>query len=114
MGPHLCLYTGWIHCVYTPEDSLVFGGNFLHSFSIPMIIRVAKSEDVMRVRPKYRFPLFRQMLYYVVERLVRGATGRAYLRPLQATFGYLMSSAPKVEELPLCYQSLSHSINKGH
>ena len=26
--------SGWIHAVYTPEDSLVFGGNFLHSFAI--------------------------------------------------------------------------------
>lgn len=28
--------TGWIHAVLTPIDSLVFGGNFLHSLNIPM------------------------------------------------------------------------------
>uniref|UniRef100_A0A673FSX6 [histone H3]-dimethyl-L-lysine(36) demethylase n=1 Tax=Sinocyclocheilus rhinocerous TaxID=307959 RepID=A0A673FSX6_9TELE len=28
--------SGWIHAVYTPMDTLVFGGNFLHSFNIPM------------------------------------------------------------------------------
>lgn len=25
---------GWIHAVFTPEDSLVFGGNFLHPYAI--------------------------------------------------------------------------------
>lgn len=28
--------TGWIHAVYTPEDSLVFGGNFLHNYNIEL------------------------------------------------------------------------------
>ena len=27
-------YSGWIHAVYTSQDSLVFGGNFLHSHNI--------------------------------------------------------------------------------
>ena len=31
---------GWIHAVYTPVDSLVFGGNFLHSYSINMQLNV--------------------------------------------------------------------------
>jgi len=31
---------GWIHAVYTPEDSLVFGGNFLHSFNVVTQLRV--------------------------------------------------------------------------
>lgn len=30
--------SGWIHAVYTPTDSLVFGGNFLHSFGIVKVI----------------------------------------------------------------------------
>lgn len=28
--------TGWIHAVYTPKDSIVFGGNFLHSLNISL------------------------------------------------------------------------------
>ena len=31
--------SGWIHAVYTPEDSLVFGGNFLHSFAIGKFLK---------------------------------------------------------------------------
>ena len=41
---------GWIHAVYTPEDTLVFGGNFLHSFNIPMQLNIYSIEDRTRVR----------------------------------------------------------------
>ncbi len=34
-----CHHPGWIHAVLTPEDSLVFGGNFVHSYAIPMQLR---------------------------------------------------------------------------
>lgn len=34
--------TGWIHAVYTPTDSLVFGGNFLHSFGIVKQLKIAQ------------------------------------------------------------------------
>lgn len=44
------LLLGWIHAVYTPADSLVFGGNILHSFNIPMQLRVYEIEDRTRVR----------------------------------------------------------------
>ena len=33
-GQTVFIPTGWIHAVSTPVDSLVFGGNFLHSLSI--------------------------------------------------------------------------------
>ena len=44
------LSPGWIHAVYTPKDSLVFGGNFLHSFNIVQQLRVADVEDKTHVR----------------------------------------------------------------
>lgn len=40
--------SGWIHAVYTPVDSLVFGGNILHSFNVPMQLRVYEIEDRTR------------------------------------------------------------------
>lgn len=42
-------FTGWIHAVYTPVDSMVFGGNFLHSFNIPMQLNICNIEDRTRV-----------------------------------------------------------------
>ena len=38
-GNTIFLPSGWIHAVYTPRDSLVFGGNFLHSYDIPLQIK---------------------------------------------------------------------------
>lgn len=35
-GQTLLIPTGWIHAVFTPVDSLVFGGNFLHSLNIAL------------------------------------------------------------------------------
>jgi len=35
-GQTIMIPTGWIHAVFTPIDSLVFGGNFLHSYNIPL------------------------------------------------------------------------------
>lgn len=42
--------TGWIHAVYTPSDSLVFGGNFLHQFGIEKQLKIAQVEDVTKVK----------------------------------------------------------------
>lgn len=40
--------TGWIHAVYTGKDSLVFGGNFLHSFGIDKQLKIAQVEDTTK------------------------------------------------------------------
>ncbi|KAJ8968905.1 hypothetical protein NQ314_002046 [Rhamnusium bicolor] len=40
--------TGWIHAVYTPVDSLVFGGNFLHSYGIDKQLKIAQVEDTTK------------------------------------------------------------------
>ena len=53
--------SGWIHAVYTPEDSLVFGGNFLHSFAIEKQIRVAQIEEITKDPQKFRFPFFTEL-----------------------------------------------------
>ena len=36
---------GWIHAVYTPEDSIVFGGNFLHRWTVNTL-RVQQVTDL--------------------------------------------------------------------
>ena len=35
-GQTFFIPTGWIHAVFTPIDSLVFGGNFLHDYNISL------------------------------------------------------------------------------
>uniref|UniRef100_A0A8C5Q0D5 [histone H3]-dimethyl-L-lysine(36) demethylase n=1 Tax=Leptobrachium leishanense TaxID=445787 RepID=A0A8C5Q0D5_9ANUR len=71
--------SGWIHAVYTPQDTLVFGGNFLHSFNIPMQLRIYNSEDRTRVPTKFRYPFYYEMCWYVLERYVYCMTRRSHL-----------------------------------
>lgn len=35
--------------MFTPADSLVFGGNFVHSFNIPRQIKISEIEDNTKV-----------------------------------------------------------------
>lgn len=71
--------TGWIHAVYTPTDSLVFGGNFLHSFGILKQLKIAQVEDSTKVPQKFRYPFFTEMLWYVLARYVYRLLGRSHL-----------------------------------
>nr|XP_060628114.1 lysine-specific demethylase 2A [Anolis sagrei ordinatus] len=71
--------SGWIHAVYTPMDTLVFGGNFLHSFNIPMQLQIYSIEDRTRVPNKFRYPFYYEMCWYVLERYVYCITGRSHL-----------------------------------
>ncbi|KAM4707319.1 lysine-specific demethylase 2B isoform 2-T2 [Discoglossus pictus] len=73
------LIVGWIHAVYTPADSLVFGGNILHSFNIPMQLRIYEIEDRTRVHAKFRYPFYYEMCWYVLERYVCTLTKRSHL-----------------------------------
>lgn len=63
-GNTLFIPTGWIHAVYTPMDSLVLGGNFLHSYNITLQLRVNEIENQTEVDSKFRFPLYEQMMWY--------------------------------------------------
>ncbi|XP_067354946.1 lysine (K)-specific demethylase 2Aa isoform X2 [Channa argus] len=80
-GCTLIIPSGWIHAVYTPVDSMVFGGNFLHSFNIPMQLNICNIEDRTRVPVKFRYPFYYEMAWYVLERYVFGLTGTSYLTP---------------------------------
>jgi [histone H3]-dimethyl-L-lysine9 demethylase len=66
-GSTILLPSGWIHAVYTPFDSLVFGGNFLQSYSIPMQIKVYEMELRLNTHEKYRFPAFETLQWYAAK-----------------------------------------------
>jgi lysine-specific demethylase PHF8 len=57
-GQTMFIPTGWIHAVYTPEDSIVFGGNFLHAFNIPLQMDIFELEDRVGTTDKFKFPYF--------------------------------------------------------
>jgi len=71
--------SGWIHAVYTPEDSLVVGGNFLHPYAIERQLRIAQCEETLKVPHKYRFPFFTEMLWYVLDKYCYALLGRHHI-----------------------------------
>ena len=58
--------SGWIHAVYTPRDTLVFGGNFLHNMSSHVQLKVYDIENRTHVPQKYQFPNYRLLYRYLV------------------------------------------------
>eukprot|EP00815_Leptocylindrus_aporus_P010995 CAMPEP_0116066656 /NCGR_PEP_ID=MMETSP0322-20121206/10522_1 /TAXON_ID=163516 /ORGANISM="Leptocylindrus danicus var. apora, Strain B651" /LENGTH=585 /DNA_ID=CAMNT_0003553271 /DNA_START=174 /DNA_END=1931 /DNA_ORIENTATION=- len=63
-GETLIIPTGWIHAVYTPVDSIVFGGNFLHGLGLEGQLEVHNVESRSHVQQKYKFPYFISMMFY--------------------------------------------------
>ena len=66
-GNTILLPAGWIHAVYTPCDSLVFGGNFLQSYSIPLQIKCYEMELRLNTHEKYHFPAFETLQWYAAK-----------------------------------------------
>jgi F-box/leucine-rich repeat protein 10/11 len=56
--------SGWIHAVWTPEDSLVIGGNFLTRLHIGMQLQIMEIEKSCKVPLKYRYPHFQKVQWY--------------------------------------------------
>ncbi|KAI5304414.1 JmjC domain-containing histone demethylation protein 1 [Ascosphaera pollenicola] len=63
-GDTMLIPSGWIHAVWTPEDSLVIGGNFLTRMSYAMQIKVSKIEKDTHVPRKFRYPFFQKIMWY--------------------------------------------------
>ncbi|KAG6865888.1 hypothetical protein C0991_010969 [Blastosporella zonata] len=70
-GNTMIIPAGWIHAVYTPVDTLVFGGNFLHSYDVGKQLRVRKIEIATQVPKKFRFPMFSKLCWYVGDKVLR-------------------------------------------
>ncbi|XP_050678396.1 lysine-specific demethylase 7 homolog [Leptidea sinapis] len=63
-GETLFIPSGWIHAVYTPTDSIVFGGNLLHSYAIEMQLQIYEIESKVETPMMFRYPLFEAMHWY--------------------------------------------------
>ena len=58
-GNTMFIPAGWIHAVLTPEDSVVFGGNFLSTYGSYLQIKVFETEIRNRILDKFKFPFFK-------------------------------------------------------
>lgn len=67
-GDTMLIPSGWIHAVWTPEDSLVIGGNFLTRMNFGMQLRVAQVEKATGVARKFRYPHFQKLHWYTALR----------------------------------------------
>jgi F-box and leucine-rich repeat protein 10/11 len=63
-GDTMLIPAGWIHAVWTPENSLVIGGNFLTRMNYGMQIKIAKIEKDTKVPRKFRYPFFQKIQWY--------------------------------------------------
>ncbi|EKG09824.1 Zinc finger PHD-type protein [Macrophomina phaseolina MS6] len=70
-GDTMLIPSGWIHAVWTPENSLVIGGNFLTRLNYGMQIRVAEIEKNTKVARKFRYPHFQKVHWYTVLQYLR-------------------------------------------
>ncbi|KAJ3089550.1 hypothetical protein HK102_006116, partial [Quaeritorhiza haematococci] len=70
-GNTMIIPTGWIHAVYTPKDSIVIGGNFLHGFNINGQLAVFEIEKRTLVPPKFRFPHYEKMQWYAAKKYLK-------------------------------------------
>lgn len=63
-GDLMLIPSGWIHAVYTPEDSLVIGGNFLTLVGMKNQLEILQIEKRTNVKPKFSFPDFQTSMWY--------------------------------------------------
>ena len=57
-GDLFMISSGYIHAVYTPEDSLIIGGNFLTIRDIEIQLQVVNLEKITKVPKRFTFPQF--------------------------------------------------------
>ena len=70
-GDTMLIPSGWIHAVWTPENSLVIGGNFLTKMHYSMQITVNEIEKATNVTRKFRYPHFQKILWLAVVRYLQ-------------------------------------------
>ena len=63
-GDTMLIPSGWIHAVWTPEDSLVIGGNFLNRLSYRNQFKVVEIEKANETPMKFRYPFFQKIMWY--------------------------------------------------
>ncbi|KAF2640012.1 hypothetical protein P280DRAFT_518443 [Massarina eburnea CBS 473.64] len=62
-GDTMLIPSGWIHAVWTPDDSLVIGGNFLTRIHYSMQIKVLEIEKNTKVAAMFRYPFFQKIMW---------------------------------------------------
>lgn len=64
-GDLLLLPSMWIHAVYTKEDSIIIGGNFLNLLSLESHLQTYKIEVATKVNDQFKFPNFVKFVWLI-------------------------------------------------
>lgn len=70
-GDTMLIPSGWIHAVWTPETSLVIGGNFLTRMSFKNQFRIVDIEKNNGTPQKFRYPHFQRIMWYTAIKYLR-------------------------------------------
>ncbi|KAF2773762.1 hypothetical protein EJ03DRAFT_106111 [Teratosphaeria nubilosa] len=70
-GDTMLIPSGWIHAVWTPETSLVIGGNFLTRMSFKNQFKVVDIEKANHTPMKFRYPFFQRIMWYTTLQYLR-------------------------------------------
>lgn len=101
---------GWIHAVYTPEDLLVIGGNFLTSASMPMQLRINQLEQETRVPAKYRFPQFNRVLWIASLQLLAGRIDMSF-STIASLIGHLKTHATTARTVTVARSAIPNALD---
>lgn len=66
-GQTMLIPSGWLHCVYTPKNTLVVGGNFLTDWNVATQWKLVEIEEATKVPKKFRFPHLKRLSWYVAK-----------------------------------------------
>lgn len=93
-GDTMLIPAGWIHAVWTPEDSLVIGGNFLTRMNFAMQLRIAQVEKATGVARKFRYPNFQKLHWYTAIRYLEDDPLPYHVRELLERGGIFHRTQP--------------------
>ncbi|KAL9622834.1 MAG: hypothetical protein Q9160_002760 [Pyrenula sp. 1 TL-2023] len=98
-GDTMLIPSGWIHAVWTPEDSLVIGGNFLTRLNYEMQIKINQIERDTHTALKFRYPFFQKVNWYAaIQYLMRDPIPQELVDKFYENKRYIFTRTRKVYE----------------
>lgn len=113
-GDTMLIPAGWIHAVWTPEDSLVIGGNFLTRLNFGMQLRVAQVEKATGVARKFRYPHFQKLHWYTALRYLEDDPLPRNVKELLHAGGTFVRQQPTHNEFDLWGENSLPGVENYH
>ncbi|MBE7179809.1 MAG: cupin-like domain-containing protein [Terriglobus roseus] len=108
-GDTMLIPSGWIHAVWTPETSLVIGGNFLTRLHYTNQIKVAEIEKNTKVALKFRYPFFQKVMWSTVLQYLEQDPLPSYVEAVLMEGGQFPREKPIWQE----YNKFGHNSDPG-